>query len=52
MSEPRDERYDTAQVHVYAANILTLFNDLLAGGMTRNEALAIVLRFMRILKSS
>lgn len=50
--EHRNDRYDVASIHAYAANLLTLFNDLMEGGMTREEALAVVKHFMSAASSN
>jgi hypothetical protein len=47
-----DVRYDTAQMEVYAANLITFWKELRRGGMDRTEALAAVLELIRTIAVS
>lgn len=42
-----DQRYDTAAVRAYAANVVAFWAELIVGGMDQDSALQCVLEFMR-----
>lgn len=53
MSSPEpDLRYDTAAMRAYAANLITVWTELRAGGMDRKEALTCVVALIHAIAES
>jgi hypothetical protein len=52
MSIEQDLRYDVAAMRTYGANMSALFKELVHGGMSRKEALEVVIALVKTLSGN